>query len=295
MTSLSGMTGFGRAAGEADWGSWTWEAKSVNGRGLDLRLNLPNGLEALEAPIKAAAKRRFARGNLQISLRIDAAAAGGLGVDEQALDALSRAWLARTGRASMNGLALAILMTARGVIETGVRDLRHIGDDDAASTALLNSGEAALENLADARRVEGRSLGDILGGLIDQMKAVRLDAKDHAERQPALLQERLTGRVADLVADISVDPDRLAAEIAMLAAKSDVLEELDRLEAHLETGQAHLRGGGPIGRKLDFLAQELGREANTLCSKSVSLDLTNSGLALKSLIDQFKEQAANVE
>ncbi len=295
MSQLSGMTGFARVTGEAEWGAWAWEAKSVNGRGLDVRVNTPPGFDALERAVKTAASRRFNRGSLQVSLRIELSdRAGGVVIDEALLKSLTSAAEQALG-GPLSGEAIAALMSIKGVVETGSSSLRDVAADEAVMTVLAQGAEAALEQLDTARRTEGQSLLAMLGELVDEMSAVTESAISLAAGQPGLLQARLSKQLDELGADQKVDPDRLAAELALTAAKADVREELDRLQAHFVSARDLLATGSPVGRKLDFLAQELNREANTLCSKSVSLDLTNAGLSLKGTIDQFKEQAANVE
>ena len=295
MSQLSGMTGFARVTGEAEWGAWAWEAKSVNGRGLDVRVNTPPGFDALERTVRTAASRRFNRGSLQVSLRIELSdRAGGVVIDEALLKSLTSAAEQALG-GPLSGEAIAALMSIKGVVETGSSSLRDVAADEAVMTVLAQGAEAALEQLDTARRAEGQSLLAMLGELVDEMSAMTASAISLAAGQPGLLQARLSKQLDELGADQKVDPDRLAAELALTAAKADVREELDRLQAHFASARDLLATGSPVGRKLDFLAQELNREANTLCSKSVSLDLTNAGLSLKGTIDQFKEQAANVE
>ena len=298
MSALSGMTGFGRAGGEADWGSWTWEAKSVNGRGLDVRVNVPGGFEGLDQAVKKLANGQFTRGNMQISLRIEMAAGTSVSVDENALAAIVTAYEKANGGEVAKNTALATLMTIKGVVETGGSSggaLRALGQDQAVRAILLDSAMAALGELEASRLEEGASLRNVLSGALDGMTTQTAEAETHAGEHPGLIKTRLQARLKELDLEDSIDADRLAMEAAMTAAKADVREELDRLAAHIETGRGLLASGEPVGRKLDFLAQELNREANTLCSKSASLALTNAGLALKTLIDQFKEQAANVE
>jgi uncharacterized protein (TIGR00255 family) len=295
MSQLSGMTGFARVTGEAEWGAWAWEAKSVNGRGLDVRVSTPPGFDALERAVKTAASRRFNRGSLQVSLRIELSdRAGGVVIDEALLKSLTSAAEQALG-GPLSGEAIAALMSIKGVVETGSSSLRDVAADEAVMTVLAKGAEMALEQLDTARRSEGQSLLAMLGELVDEMSAMTESAISLAAGQPGLLQARLSKQLDELGADQKVDPDRLAAELALTAAKADVREELDRLQAHFASARDLLATGSPVGRKLDFLAQELNREANTLCSKSVSLDLTNAGLSLKGTIDQFKEQAANVE
>nr|WP_321510555.1 YicC/YloC family endoribonuclease [uncultured Hyphomonas sp.] len=295
MSVLSGMTGFARVAGEAEWGSWAWEAKSVNGRGLDVRVNYPPGFEALDRAIKSAAPKYFKRGSLQVALRIDlASGADTATINNTLLDALAAAVEKRTGTA-LSGDVFASLMNVKGVVEPGASSLRDLAGDETVISLLAQAGDEALKALQAERQREGGMLAELLEGLVVSMEAHWRQAGDLAGTQPALLKERLTKQLDELDPDGRVDKDRMAAEIALSAAKADVREELDRLSAHFASARELLAGGSPVGRKLDFLAQELNREANTLCSKSISLDLTNAGLGLKGLIDQFKEQAANVE
>ena len=289
------MTGFARVAGEAEWGSWAWEAKSVNGRGLDVRVNYPPGFEALERAIKAAAPKYFQRGSLQVALRIDlAGGSDSATINAHLLDALASAVEKRTGSA-LSGEVFASLLNVKGVVEPGASSLRDLGTDESVTTMLADAGDAALMALQAERLREGEALAGILSGLVQGMEDLRVKAEHLAADQPTLLRDRLTKQLGELDPDGRVDRERMAAEIALSAAKADVREELDRLSAHFESARELLKAGSPVGRKLDFLAQELNREANTLCSKSISLDLTNAGLGLKGLIDQFKEQAANVE
>ena len=295
MSELSGMTGFARVAGDAAWGSWAWEAKSVNGRSLDVRVNTPPGFDSLERSVKAAASKLFNRGSLQVSLRIDMSTGDEtVTVNEALLTALTNAAQAIHG-VGLSGEAIATLMTLKGVVETGGSSLRELAQDEAVIALLTDAANAALKDLAEARRTEGASLIGIMTGLVGEMEGFAAAAAQLADSQPGLLKARLTKQLDELDAEGRVDADRAAVEIALSAAKADVREELDRLAAHFAGARDLLAGGSPVGRKLDFLAQELNREANTLCSKSVSLDLTNAGLGLKGVIDQFKEQAANVE
>lgn len=295
MSKLSGMTGFARETGEADWGNWAWEAKSVNGRGLDVRINTPPGFDGLERTLKAAATKLFKRGSLQVSLRIEMSAGES---DVTVNTALLQTLMDAAQQAHGTGLsceAIATLMTVKGVVEAGSQSLRDLGNDDDVTSALLVGGQAALKGLAAAREDEGQTLERILTDALSQLATITTTSASFTGQQPELLKARLNKQLAELGATDKVDADRLAAEIALAAAKADVQEELDRLVAHIETGRSLLEAGSPVGRKLDFLAQELNREANTLCSKSISLDLTNAGLGLKGVIDQFKEQSANVE
>ncbi len=292
MTMLSGMTGFSSATGTCGDVSWTWEAKSVNGRGLDIRLALPPGFEALEREVKRLAGERFSRGSLQVSLRIDSAAeAGGAMLNEPLLSRLVALVEERSG-ARATPEAIASLLSVRGVLDTGAR---FPSADESVLGALTESAALALDQLGESRNAEGAQLATLLLSHLDEMTRLTGQAKAAAAGQPELLKAKLTRQLDVLDPDSRVDPDRFAAEAALSAARADVREELDRLDAHIGAARDLIAGGSPAGRKLDFLAQELNREANTLCSKSVSVDLTNAGLSLKGMIDQFKEQAANVE
>lgn len=291
---VSSMTGFARVTGEADWGSWAFEAKSVNGRSLDVRVNVPGGFEEVERAVKQTASKLFARGNLQIGLRIEVAGgAETLSVNHDALQQLLRDFEKASGHAADRG-AIASLMGIKGVVETGQSSTRAVASDEVVS-ALRAGGDELIGQLNKARLEEGGALNEMLSGYLDEMERAVAQAEALAGDQPKLLKARLEKQLAELEASDKVDGERLAAEIALSVAKADVREELDRLRAHIESARGLLEQGGPIGRKLDFLSQEFNREANTLCSKSASLDLTNAGLALKGLVDQFKEQAANVE
>lgn len=289
------MTGFARVTGEAGWGSWAWEAKSVNGRSLDVRVNLPPGAEALEREVKAQAAARFNRGSLQIALRIDlGGSAEAAVINHDLLAALVEAARQASG-ATPTPEAVAALMTIKGVVDTGAVSLRDVFAEEGTLPMLLEGAAAALDGLAEGRRTEGAGLAALLGDLLGEMERLTAEAEGFAAGQPEALRGRLMKQLDDLDREGRVDPERFAAEAALAAAKADVREELDRLGAHIRSGRDLLRAGSPAGRKLDFLAQELNREANTLCSKSTSLDLTNAGLGLKGVIDQFKEQSANVE
>ena len=292
--ALSGMTGFARAGGEAEWGSWNWEARSVNGRGLDVRINLPSGLEAIEQKIRKSASELFSRGNVQVSLRIDMQGADKVIVNESVLKTLTGAYEQAEG-AMATGAALATLMTMKGVIETETLSFRDLTAIEGAIDAVTASGLSMLASLKKARDQEGENLHSILLGHLSEMDVFTQQATVFAEEQKESIAEKYRTRIREFDTESIVSDERLATEIAVLAAKADVTEELDRLNAHIERGKALVSGDGAVGRDLGFLAQELNREANTLCSKSAALDLTNKGLALKSVIDQFKEQAANVE
>ena len=294
--TVSSMTGFARADGHEDGVSWVWEVKSVNGKSLDLRFRLPQGLESLELPLRASVAKRLKRGALSVTLTLTrAGASGGLRVNREALAqvvALAQELVAQ-GRAApprADGL-----LALRGVLESGDEEAEE-GDRERREATLLASCETALDRLVAMRLAEGARLIPLLEArLADIARLVDL-AENSAGARPEALKARLQELVAALLeASPSLPPERLAQEAALLVAKADVREELDRLSAHIIAAQELLAEGGAIGRRLDFLCQEFNREANTLCAKSGDMALTRIGLDVKAAIDQLREQAQNVE
>jgi uncharacterized protein (TIGR00255 family) len=295
MTFVS-MTGFAESMGSHEGLRWRWEAKSVNGRTLDLRLRTPPGYDGLEPPARMLATERFRRGNFQVSLTVEAQdAARGLRVDPVALAAavkLAREIAAETGlaQARVDGL-----LGLKGVIvqdETLSLDPIKRAERDAA---ILKTLANAFDALAKARATEGGKLAALMRGQIDEIDALVAQAGSLAVAQPAALRDRLAVQLREMLSGAPVSEDRLAQEVALLAVKADIREELDRLRAHVQDARVLIASGEAAGRKLDFLSQEFNREANTLCSKSADIALTRTGLALKAVIDQFREQAQNVE
>lgn len=289
------MTGFADAQGGRDGARWRWEAKSVNGRGLDLRLRTPPGLDAIEPAARMLANERFRRGSIQASLSVEAQDGGrGLRIDAVALGSAVK--IARE-LAHETGLAPARidgLLALKGVI---VQDEGAVSDAErgARDAGILETLASAFDALARARRTEGAKLATVLGAQIGEIERLTAEAAALAAAQPAALRDKLAQQLKELLDGASVAEDRLAQEVALLAARGDVREELDRLGAHVQEARALMASGEAVGRKLDFLAQEFNREANTLCSKSSDIALTRIGLALKAAIDQFREQAQNVE
>jgi uncharacterized protein (TIGR00255 family) len=295
MTLIS-MTGFADGHGAHEGLRWRWEAKSVNGRSLELRLRMPPGLDGIEPAARALANERFRRGNIQATLTIEPQeGARGLRVDPAALAAAVR--IAQEV-ASETGLAPARidgLLALKGVIvqdEVLPLEPRARADRDAA---ILESLAAAFDALIKARANEGAKLAAVMSGLVDEIDRLTREAATLSAAQPAQLRDKLAAQLKELATNISVSGDRLAQEVALLAVKADIREELDRLGAHVGEARTLMASGTAVGRKLDFLAQEFNREANTLCSKSTDIALTRTGLALKATIDQFREQAQNVE
>jgi uncharacterized protein (TIGR00255 family) len=295
MTIVS-MTGFAESTGSHDGVRWRWEIKSVNGRGLDLRLRTPPGFDSLEQPARMLAAERFRRGNLQIVLTVEMeAGTRGLKVDPVALATAVK--LARE-IADETGLAPARvdgLLALKGVIvqeEGAALDPVARAHRDAQ---ILKGLATAFDALARARANEGAKLAHLLSAQLEEIARLVDEAESLAAVQPQSLRQRLTAQLQDLLSGTPLSEDRLAQEVAMLATRADVREELDRLKAHVHDARAMLLSGEAVGRKLDFLSQEFNREANTLCSKSADIALTRVGLALKAVIDQLREQSQNVE
>jgi uncharacterized protein (TIGR00255 family) len=293
--AIVSMTGFAEAHGAHESARWRWEAKSVNGRGLELRLRVPPGFDSIEAAARMLAGERFKRGNIQATLNLEPQENGrGLRVDAAALAAAVK--IAREV-AQETGLAPARvdgLLALKGVIvqdETALDDAARAARD----AAVLESLATAFDALRRARRTEGAKLSAILTAQIGEIEKLTHEAEALAASQPAAFRDKLQAQLKELLGSVSIPEERLAQEVAMLATRGDVREELDRLAAHVHEARTLVASGDAVGRKLDFLAQEFNREANTLCSKSSDIQLTRTGLALKAAIDQFREQAQNVE
>jgi uncharacterized protein (TIGR00255 family) len=296
--TLASMTGFARVEGQDEAESWAWEIRSVNGRGLDVRLRMPPGFEALEPPARTAVSGRFARGNVAATLTLSRVArAPSLAINEAALRQIIE--LARTLR-SEPGLSpepprLEALLGLRGVLEVA-EGTEAPEQQEARRAAVLADFERALDALAAMRHAEGERLRGIFVAVLVAIRALVGEAGQSAGAQPAAIRERLEGQLRELLgAEPPLPEERLAQEVALLAGKADVREELDRLLAHVDAAEALLAAGGPIGRKLDFLCQELNREANTLCAKSADIGLTRIGMDLKVEIDRLREQVQNLE
>ncbi len=292
------MTGFAQIEGRDETFDWVWEAKSVNGRGLDLRCRLGGGLDRLEPTVRKAVAQHFKRGNLSISLRLTRhVGSQQVQVNRQLLDeliALAGEYRSAEGieRPGLDGL-----LALRGVIEpVGEAEEDKQGENAARDKALLNSLGEALDGLATARAAEGAHLGEIVSAQLADMQSLSERAGESAALRPEAAKARLEAQVSALLeAGAPLPEERLVQELALLAVKTDIREELDRLVTHISAATALLAEGGAIGRKLDFLAQELNREANTLCAKSNDPQLSEIGLELKAVIDQFREQVQNIE
>lgn len=293
MSGLTGMTGFGRAEGAAgDW-SWAVEARSVNGRSLDVRFRGPPRFDGLEKIARDAAQARFARGQVTVGVQAKrTAGAGALGIDRAVLErylVLAAELVARgAAPASAHGL-----LGLRGVVEAG----DEVDDPEALAavqTAMAADIGAALEALRAARLAEGEALEPVIAGFVDRIEALTTAAETEAASQTEAIRDRFARRMRELAPEAAGLEERIVTEAAALAVRADVREELDRLTAHVAAARA-LIGAPPAGRKLDFLMQEFMREANTLCSKSATTALTAVGLELKATIEQLREQIQNVE
>ncbi|HLJ53095.1 MAG TPA: YicC/YloC family endoribonuclease [Rhizomicrobium sp.] len=294
--AIVSMTGYAEAQGSRDGARWRWEAKSVNGRGLDIRLRTPPGFDAIEPVARTLVGERFKRGSIQMQLTFEAGEASrGLKIDAAALAAAVR--IAREVAAE-TGLAPARvdgLLALKGVIvqdevlpiEAPARALRD--------AAIVETLATALDALSRARVSEGGRLHTVLAAQVDDIARLTREAATLDAAQPQILRDRLAAQVQEMLSGSGLSEERLAQEAALLAVKADIREELDRLQAHVHEARALMASGEAVGRKLDFLSQEFNREANTLCSKSSDIALTRIGLALKATIDQFREQAQNVE
>ncbi len=293
--ALASMTGFARTDGVADGVAWAWELRSVNGRGLDLKLRLPPGLDALEPALREEAGRALRRGNVSANLTAKRDDRARLAVDPAVLDELLRLALDLAARIPGASAPRAeALLALPGVLRSAAAT-----DDGwtAAQTAAVCAGyAAALAALTASRRAEGARLAALLDTQLDEVAALLATAGQEAAEQPALQRARMMETLAALVRDQPGLPeDRIAQEVALLASRSDVREELDRLASHIEAARSLLREAAGIGRKFDFLVQEFVREVNTLCSKSASVSLIAAGLRLKAVIEQMREQVQNVE
>ena len=295
---IRSMTAFASARGEHESYSWAWELRSVNGKGLDLRLRVPDWLEGLEAALRAELTKSVVRGNVTLTLRLTRSEqTGALALNPAALSSVLDALAEVESEALERGMTLAPsrasdLLVLRGVLEAGTGD-----EDTAALIARLKAEFGALvRGFLKMRGEEGAALARILGDQLDMVAALTADAAALAEARKDAMAETLRANLARVLDQAQgADPDRVAQELALIAVKSDVREEIDRLGAHVGAARALLDSGGAVGRKLDFLMQEFNREANTLCSKAQDSDLTAVGLDLKAVIDQMREQVQNIE
>lgn len=294
--TLNSMTGFARADGSNGNSSWFWEVRSVNGRGLDLRVRLAPGLEALEPKVREAMSRIITRGSVSVSLNMQrAAGAIEVRLNEEVVAQVVKAANRLQELVGSGKLDASSLMAVKGVLEVAEVEVGE-AEIETRMAAMMATLDDALHQVARARGEEGGRLGKVLSQQLDDIEAL----VDQVERAPSRQVEAIKQRLAELVGRLietgqTLDPARLHQEAVILATRSDIEEELKRLRSHVAAARDLLRSGGVIGRKLDFLAQEFNREANTLCSKSNDEAITRAGLALKVLVDQMREQVQNIE
>ena len=294
--ALSSMTGFARCNGTSGAYAWAWELRSVNGKNLDLRLRLPAGWDAVEAPVRARTAEALSRGTIYGTLSARREGVAPLvRVNEPVLAAVLATLREVARRVEAAPARLDGILALKGVIEVTDQEESEEGRR-AAELAVIGGFGEALAALAGMRRQEGAALAGVLGTRLDEIGRLAARAEAAPGRRPEAIRSRLAEQVAVLVGvSDRFDADRLHQEAILIASKADVREELDRLAAHVQQGRNLLAQGGAVGRRLDFLAQELQREANTLCAKSNDVELTNIGLELKSVVEQFREQVQNLE
>ncbi len=297
ITPASDTGSDGTAAGATPW-RWSWEIRSVNAKGLDIRMRLPNGRDHLEAPVRKAIGEVLARGSVSVSLSISReSVASRMVVNEPLLEQILDLQNTLEGRGVVYPAPprLDALLGVRGLFEMEAAE-PSTEDSAAAEEAAMAGLKGLLDELVGMRHGEGQAMGRVLVEHLETLDQLRQAAKARADAQPMALRTKIEEQLATLLeASPPVSEDRLAQELALLATKADVREELDRLGAHIDSCRDLLGGGGPVGRKLDFLCQELNRESNTICSKSADMELTRIGLDLKSTVERFREQVQNVE
>jgi uncharacterized protein (TIGR00255 family) len=294
--ALSSMTGFARGHGITGAYAWSWEVKSVNAKGIDLRFRMPAGWDAVEVPARARASEKLSRGTVYANLTVERKGVQPTAkINEPVLSAILSTLKTLSGKVEAAPASLDGILSLKGVIEVTEEDERE-EDHRAAETAIIAGFEQALASLVAMRRAEGATLGRLLTARLDEIAVLAARAEKAPGRKPEAIKARLAEQVATLLsASERFDSDRLYQEAVLLAAKADIREELDRLASHVAQAKKLIDDGGAIGRKLDFLAQELHRESNTLTAKANDVDLTNIGLELKTVVEQFREQVQNLE
>jgi uncharacterized protein (TIGR00255 family) len=294
--ALSSMTGFARHHGVSGAYAWAWELKSVNAKGLDLRLRLPAGWDAVEGPVRSSAALVLARGNVYGTLTAERKGiAPVVRINEPVLNAMLATFRSVAGRLDAAPPRLDGILSLKGVIEVLDEDERE-DDRRSAEAAVIAGFQETVAELAAMRRREGETMAQVLAQRLAEIAVLAVRADATPGRRPEAIRARIAELVAALLdASSRFDPDRLHQEAILIASKADIREELDRLASHVAQAQRLIADGGAVGRRLDFLAQELNREANTLCAKSIDVELTNIGLELKSVVEQFREQVQNLE
>lgn len=294
--ALSSMTGFARSHGTSGPYAFEWELKSVNAKGFDLRVRLPAGWDELEAFAKKRAAEVLSRGTVYANLNVKrTSAVSTVRVNEDVLASIVKIAGVLAGKIDAVAPSIDGLLSIKGVIEV-VEPESNEAENKAASTAAAAAFDQALLDLVEMRQREGVTLGQILSQRMEEIEHLAKRAEAAPGRKPDAIKTRLAEQIAALLeASDRFDPDRLNQEALLIAAKADIREELDRIASHISQARDLLRKGGPVGRRLDFLAQEFNREVNTCCSKSNDLELTNTGLEMKNVVEQFREQVQNLE
>jgi uncharacterized protein (TIGR00255 family) len=294
--ALSSMTGFARSHGVSGPYAWAWELKSVNAKGLEFRLRLPAGWDAVETPVRAKAAELLSRGTVQGTLTVTReGVAPVVRVNEAVLSAVIETMRDLADRIEASPPTLDGILAMKGVVEITEQEDRE-EERLVAEAAVVAGCGRTLEALAEMRRHEGVALGTLLNIRLDEIATLTARAEAAPGRRPEAIKARLAEQIATVLGSSDrFDADRLHQEALVMASKADIREELDRLVAHVAQARSLLREGGAVGRRLDFLAQELHRESNTLCAKANDLELTNIGLGLKGVVEQFREQVQNLE
>jgi uncharacterized protein (TIGR00255 family) len=294
--TIASMTGFAREAGVTGPYQWAWEIKTVNGRGLEARVRTPPGFDTIGEEARSQALKALTRGQGQITLNLTrTATAPKVRLNREVLQSLVATLGSLELPDGVKPASIDGLLAVRGVVEIEDEALEE-GDGAALHDALRAGFSRLIEALKSARVSEGNALATVLGQQLEAIERLVDDAEAAPSRQPEAIRMRLQAQVAQLIdASVTLDPDRLHQEAMLIAARADIREELDRLRAHVESARGLLKDGNAVGRRLDFLAQEFGREANTLCAKANDVSLSRIGLDLKAVIEQFREQVQNVE
>jgi uncharacterized protein (TIGR00255 family) len=294
--ALSSMTGFARSHGTSGPYAFEWELKSVNAKGFDLRMRLPPGWDEIEAPARKRAAEVLSRGTVYANLNVKRAGAlSTVQVNEEVLASILKVAGALAGRIDAVAPSIDGLLAIKGVIEV-VEPASDEEEDKAARLVVAMAFDEALGALVEMRKREGVTLGQILSQRMDEIELLARKAESAPGRKPEAVRARLSEQIAALLETSDrFDADRLTQEALLIAAKADIREELDRIASHISQAREMLGKGGAVGRRLDFLAQEFNREVNTCCSKSNDLELTNTGLAMKNVVEQFREQVQNLE
>jgi len=294
--ALSSMTGFARSHGTSGPYAFEWELKSVNAKGFDFRMRLPAGWDDIEAATRKRATELLSRGTVYANLSVKrTGAASVVRINDEVLSSILKVAAEISARTDAVAPSVDGLLAIKGVIEV-VEPESDETELQAARAAVTAAFEQALQSLIDMRKREGTSLGQILAQRMDEIERLAKRAEAAPGRKPEAIRARIAEQVA-LLLDTSdrFDSDRLNQEAIMIAAKADIREELDRIASHIAQTRELLGKGGAVGRRLDFLAQEFNREVNTTCSKSNDIELTNTGLEMKNVVEQFREQVQNLE